>query len=61
MRDPNRIPEMIELLREVWQSYPDLRLCQLISNLQTAESVDVYYVEDDVIRERIKQVLLKGW
>ena len=30
MRDPKRIPEMLEAIRDVWEAHPDLRLGQLI-------------------------------
>ncbi|WP_323143322.1 hypothetical protein [Massilia phyllosphaerae] len=32
MRDPARINEVLELLREIWTIEPDLRLGQLIYN-----------------------------
>lgn len=31
-RDPTRIDQIVDLLREAWKKNPDLRLCQLISN-----------------------------
>jgi hypothetical protein len=30
MRDPNRIPVVLDSLRQVWERHPDLRLGQLI-------------------------------
>ena len=30
-RDPARIDEIVDLLRDAWKKNPDLRLCQLIS------------------------------
>ncbi len=30
MRDPKRIPEVLESIRQVWERHPDLRLGQLI-------------------------------
>ena len=32
MRDPNRIPDVLEAIRLAWEKYPDLRLGQLIVN-----------------------------
>ncbi|MBV8068282.1 MAG: hypothetical protein JO270_00155 [Acidobacteriaceae bacterium] len=32
MRDPNRIPRILTLLRDYWTRYPDLRLGQIIVN-----------------------------
>jgi uncharacterized protein YihD (DUF1040 family) len=57
MRDPNRIDEICDLLREVWKKYPDWRLGQLIFNL--TGSYDCFYVEDDVLEEALKMNLQK--
>lgn len=52
MRDPNRIPVILEALRKEWEASPDLRLCQLVSNIASVNeakaivSQDVYYIED---------------
>lgn len=32
MRDPNRIPEILETVKTLWEANPDLRLGQLIIN-----------------------------
>lgn len=51
MRDPDRIPRIIERLKKIWEGVPDQRLCQLISNLAAMEGKDgdLFYVEDDII------------
>lgn len=47
MRDPNRIKPILERLEKVWSAHPDLRLSQLIMNLETDERLyTLYYVED---------------
>jgi uncharacterized protein YihD (DUF1040 family) len=54
MRDPARIDEMLELLREVWRLEPDLRLGQLIYNaarMRDADLEDIFSVEDGVLRK----------
>jgi len=38
MRDPKRISELIELIKEIWEKDPDLRFQQLIYNLQRGYS-----------------------
>jgi len=57
MRNPNRIDEIIEALRDCWKQYPDLRLGQLIYNLNKSGNRDVFFPEDDKwlqwIREEI--------
>lgn len=48
MRDPKRIPELCKLLEREWSKAPDLRLCQLISNVVSYSSIsDGFYLEDD--------------
>lgn len=49
MRDPKRIPVILEAIRVVWQANPDLRLTQLIVNALDARPNDIFYVEDDVL------------
>lgn len=51
MRDPNRIPIILEKLRQVWEAAPDLRLVQLISNTARKSSlpVDSFNLEDNVL------------
>lgn len=56
MRDPNRIDEVLEALREYWVAHPDMRLGQILVNLIGAKfAVDIFYVEDDVLLERLKE------
>ena len=54
MRDPNRIPEILAMLRQGWGKVPDWRLGQLIENLKRYISVnDLFYIEDDELVEKI--------
>lgn len=56
MRDPNRIDEVLEALREYWVAHPDMRLGQILVNLIGAKfAVDIFYVEDDVLLEKLKE------
>lgn len=60
MRDPERIPEILALLAEVWPHYPDQRLGQLVLNAcrgRTAAWPDVFNVEDDVMLEGLRSLL----
>jgi len=54
MRSPNRIEPLLQLIREVWYQYPDLRLTQLIMNALRMNS-DPYYVEDDKLHKALKE------
>jgi uncharacterized protein YihD (DUF1040 family) len=47
MRDPARIDRVIELLREVWERYPDQRFGQLISNLLRESGSDALWITED--------------
>jgi hypothetical protein len=44
MRNPDRIPEILQVLGEVWMKYPDLRLGQIIDNAR-------YFNEDGTLRD----------
>jgi len=57
MRDINRIEPILELVRELWIAYPDLRLGQLILNAAVIsgwKTNDVFYIEDDQLAHGIK-------
>lgn len=56
MRDPQRIPRVLDLLEKVWAEVPDWRLGQLISNI--ARDVgwsDAYYLEDDDLEKELRE------
>jgi uncharacterized protein YihD (DUF1040 family) len=55
-RDPERIPRILEVLRQRWELEPDLRLCQLIVNATGRTAPEVFYVED----EELEAALLKS-
>lgn len=48
MRDPTRIHEVLEVIREIWIKKPDLRLLQLLTNTLPSDR-DPFYVEDDIL------------
>lgn len=58
MRDPKRIPRILNELKGIWSSYPDLRLGQLILNVLSDPVL--YYVEDSelikVLRDHYSEV-----
>ena len=54
MRDPNRIPEVLSMLRQGWEKVPDWRFGQFIENLKRYIGVDeLFYIEDDKMIEKI--------
>ena len=54
MRNPKRIDPILELIKEIWYRYPDLRLTQLIMNALKIAG-DPYYIEDDKLVEALKK------
>ena len=63
MRNPERIDEILKLISEIWHKNPELRLCQLIKNCFSEEvddyglrDVDLYYLEDGVLQDRLEKV-----
>jgi len=56
MRDPNRIDEIVEVLREYWKQHPDYRLAQIVVNACQPSNPcpEVFYTEDDVLLDRLK-------
>ncbi len=56
MRNPERIPEILELIRQIWVRYPDLRLGQLILNACNDDRM--YHMEDDNLVAELKRIYL---
>ena len=59
MRDPERISRIIDKFETYWKKDPDLRLGQLIFNLNWASttSIDPFYTEDDVLEKKLDEWL----
>lgn len=55
MRDPARIPIVLEALRVAWTKYPDQRLLQLLVNATDTRPNPLFHVEDDRLLELLKQ------
>ena len=53
MRDPKRIEQILEVLRDIWEIEPDLRLGQLVVNaIQPKEPCPaIFNAEDDMLLE----------
>jgi hypothetical protein len=56
MRDPARIPRILEAIWKVWERDPDLRLGQLIVNAirPSRPAPQIFGFEDDKLEERLK-------
>ena len=62
MRDPDRIPILLEKIRKVWLQYPDLRLVQLIQGVSKRPGFnerDTFYMEDDVFSQYLDSWISK--
>lgn len=59
-RDPSRIDPIIEQLRALWKTHPDMRLGQLIENVAGANE-DIFNIEDDDMRERMTEYANINW
>ena len=57
MRDGKRIPEVLKELEKFWKQNPDLRLGQIIANLnyEIMENNDPFYMEDTDLLELLRQ------
>lgn len=53
MRDPARIPVVIEALRAYWLAHPDMRLGQIIAN---AVHSNVFYIEDGNLKDAVNKM-----
>lgn len=53
MRDPARIPRILEKVHHLWEANPDWRLGQIISNSLYESGISdrpyIFYVEDAVL------------
>lgn len=54
MRDPERIPKILNEIEKIWQQYPDLRLGQLILNLEYR--LPLYQIEDEELVAALKSL-----
>jgi hypothetical protein len=61
MRDPNRIPHVLRLIGELWTKYPQLRLGQLLVNVDKRFETNPFYIEDDEVEAALRKVADKGF
>lgn len=59
MRDPERIDEVLALIRQVWLQNPDLRLGQIIVTAVRPRDPcpEIFAVEDGVLRRGLTRLL----
>jgi len=58
MRDPLRIPRILNTLQQIWEMNPDLRLGQLLDNARVASGShgDIFYIEDTDIEIGLREL-----
>lgn len=56
MRNPDRIPVILEAIQKSWEANPDLRLMQLLLNAIDFKNPfsELYHLEDDVLMSRLQ-------
>jgi len=59
MRDPARIPLVLEALRIYWEQNPDLRLGQIVSNLAPFDTA-LFYLEDATLLRWLTDATVTG-
>ena len=61
MRNPERIPEILDRIRKVWEQHPQLRLGQLLvaSFQKKTKQNDIFYVEDKELIKKLTEYRLK--
>jgi len=59
MREKERIERILNLLREIWEIEPDLRLGQILVNAASSFEVNPFYFEDSDLEESLKEFLDK--
>ena len=53
MRDVNRIPQILDDLKKIWELTPDIRLGQLLLNAVDHNENTLFYIEDQDLIDRM--------
>lgn len=58
MRDPNRLDEFYNKLKEIHKEhFPDWRFMQLVNNIQSFSGSDLFYVEENKFLELLDKYI----
>lgn len=58
MRDPSRMPVILDLLKRIWEHYPDLRFNQMIYNIRYRLCRgDGFHIEDDAFEKELQIII----
>ena len=53
MRDVNRIPQILDDLKKIWELTPDIRLGQLLLNAVGCNKTTLFYIEDQDLIDKM--------
>jgi hypothetical protein len=59
-RDSERIDAILAAIGEVWHAHPDMRLSQILVCLLDSNPNAIFYIEDDVLSERLRELRETG-
>ena len=54
-RDPQRIDEILAELARIWKEHPDTRLGQLLIGCIDGDADRLFYMEDEVLLEKLRE------
>jgi len=55
-RDPKRIRKILKEIGDIWETYPDLRLGQMLLNVK--EGKLLYVIEDEDLLSKLKELYI---
>ena len=58
-RNPNRIHEIMDKLKILWENSPDLRFFQLLNAMGLDSRVDYFFLEDDELLHILNEEINK--
>lgn len=65
MRNPERIPVILERIGKIWKKFPDWRFGQLMSNFESWYRKDIFFPEDEEFAELLEKFATEmkngGW
>lgn len=58
-RDPDRIEDFLNLLKQYWLLHPYLRFAQVYGIIESEYGEDIFYVEEDRLEDTIRTLIVK--
>jgi len=55
MRDKKRIDRILNTIKDIWNRNPDMRLTQLLINMDVIPDGRIWNLEDDVVEKALKE------